>query len=151
MRLQWNHKGGRKIWLLWWEKKTLNANKAVTVIKVLGYLIQPLMKQVLPSLKLSGTFATRRHINQSPLWTWSRASATSTMGSKDGSSAKHKKKRITWQIFKTHDRITLLLTVSCSPSRCALADISKPWAKAWPWNEGWIDRNMRQDMIFVLV
>lgn len=49
----------------------------------------------IPSLKLSGTFATNRHRNQSPLRTWSKASATSTMGSNDGSSKEKEK-------FKQH-------------------------------------------------
>lgn len=44
----------------------------------------------LPSLKLSGTLATSRHRNQSPLRTWSKASATSTIGRSEGSSKTEK-------------------------------------------------------------
>lgn len=40
----------------------------------------------LPSLKLSGTLATKRHRNQAPFLTCSRASATSTMGNSEGNS-----------------------------------------------------------------
>lgn len=45
---------------------------------------------ILPSVKLSGTLATSRHRNQIPFRTWSKASATSTTGSKEGSSANTK-------------------------------------------------------------
>lgn len=48
-----------------------------------------------PSLKLSGTLATRRQRNQAPFLTCSRASATSTIGNSEGSSARKKGLKVT--------------------------------------------------------
>jgi hypothetical protein len=55
----------------------------------------PLLKKYLPSLKLSGTLATKRHKNQAPFLTCSKASATSTIGSREGSSIRKKKVNVT--------------------------------------------------------